>query len=66
MVPTHAFKRGQKLLKLYSISKILSMRASVKLQGLVSKYTNVPKYQKLHLKRCDNLNFSSRGWEIDG
>ena len=46
MVPTHAFKRGQKLLKLYSISKILSMRASVKLQGLVSKYINVLEYEK--------------------
>lgn len=41
MVPTHAFKREQKLLRWCSISKILSMRGSVKLQRLVSKYINV-------------------------
>jgi hypothetical protein len=42
MAPTHAFKREQKLLKLCSISKTLSMRESVKSLQLVSNSDNVP------------------------
>lgn len=54
MALTHAFKKEQKLLKLCNISKILSMRASAKLQLLVSFFFLFMcfcfEYSKSHLK----------------
>lgn len=55
MGPTHAFKREQKPLKLYSISKILSMMESVKLQLLVSNYFNELEIQECVLFCMGNL-----------